>query len=73
MEALIKHRGEILRDTIHAARANRFNARLLNRLKYSSSLLTGRLQPAMHRGVVAGKTQGNRIGVPADHRRFSPA
>jgi hypothetical protein len=59
MKAVIEHSGEILRNAIHAPRANGFDARLFDRLEHGSSLLAGRLQPAMHRGVVTGKTQRN--------------
>ena len=59
MKAVIEHSGEILRNAIHAPRANCFDARLLDCLEHGASLLAGRLQPAMHCGVVTGKTQSN--------------
>ena len=59
MKAFVEHRGEILRDAVHASRANRFDARLLHRLEHGSSLLAGRLQTTMHGRIVTGKPQGN--------------
>ena len=49
VKALVQHGGEILRDAIHAPRADRLDARLLDRLEHRARLLAGRLQAAMHR------------------------
>ena len=57
MEALVKHGRQILGDAIHAPRADRLDARLFHRFKYGARLLAGRLQPAVHGGIMAGKTQ----------------
>ena len=71
MEAVIEHRGEILGDAVHAARADRLDARLLDRLEHRARLLAGRLQAAMHRRVVAGNSQRDRIGMAAHDRGFA--
>ena len=70
VEALVQHGGEILRDALHAPRADRLDARLLDRLEHRACLLARRLQAAMHRRVVAGEPQRDRIGVPAHDRRL---
>src|SRR4029079_17609664 len=70
VKALIEHRGEILGDAIHAPRTDRFDTRLFHRLEYGARLLGCRLQPAMHRCVVAGKTQRDRISVTPNDRGF---
>ena len=59
MKALVKHGSKVLCDTVHAPRADRFDARLLHRLEHGAGLLAGRLQTAMHGGIVTGKTQGD--------------
>jgi hypothetical protein len=59
MKPVVEHRGEILRDAVHAPGADRFHARLLHGFEHSPGLLAGRLQPTMQRLVMTGKTQGN--------------
>ena len=61
------------RNAVHAPRADRLDARLLDRLEHRARLLAGRLQAAMHRRIVAGKSQGNRIGMAAHDRGFGLA
>ena len=70
MEFLVEHRGEVLGDAVHAPRADRLDAGLLDRLEHRARLLAGRLQAAMHRRIVAGQPQRDRIGVAAHDRRF---
>ena len=68
MELVVEHRGEILRDALHAPRADRLDARLLDRLEHRARLLAARHLPAMHRRIVAGELQRDRIGVAAHDR-----
>ena len=64
VEAVVEHGGEILRDAVHAARADRLDARLLDRLEDRARLLAGGLQAAMDRRVVTGElaARSNRRG-----------
>ena len=48
MEAVVEHRGEILGDAVHAARADRLDARLLDRLEHRARLLAARHQLPVH-------------------------
>ena len=57
-----------MRHAVHAARADRLDAGLLDRFEHRARLLAGRLQTAMHRGVVAGQAQGHRVGIAAHDR-----
>ena len=68
VEALVQHGGEILRDAVHAPRADRLDARLLDRLEHRARLLALRLQAAMDRRIVAGNPQRDRIGIAAHDR-----
>ena len=68
MEALVQHGGEILGDAVHAPRADRLDARLLDRLEHRARLLAARLQAAMHGRIVAGDSQRDRIGIAAHDR-----
>ena len=70
VEALVEHGGEVLGDAVHAARADRLDARLLDRLEHRARLLAGRLQAAMQGVVVAGEPQRDRIGIAAHDRRL---
>ena len=71
VEALVEHGGEIVGDAVHAPRADRLDAGLLDGLEHRARLLAGRLQAAMHRRVVAGEPQRNRIGMAAHDRRLA--
>ena len=68
MEAVVEHGGEILRHARHAARADRLDARLLDRIEHRARLLAAGHQPAMDRRVVAGELQRDRVGVAAHDR-----
>jgi hypothetical protein len=52
MEALIEHRGKILRNTVHAPRTDSLHACLFHCFEHGSCLLSGWLQTAMQCGVV---------------------
>ena len=73
VEFLVEHGGQILGDAVHAPRADRLDARLLDRLEHRARLLAGRLQAAMHRRIVAGKAQRDRIGMAAHDRGLAAA
>ena len=73
VELLVEHGGQILRDAVHAPRADRLDARLLDRLEHRARLLAGRLQAAMHRRIVAGESQRDRVGMAAHDRGFGLA
>ncbi len=68
MEAVIEHRAEVLRHALHAARANRLDPRLLDCLEHGAGLLAARHLPPMHRRVMAGELQRDRIRMPAHDR-----
>ena len=60
MEAVVEHRGEIARHAHHAARADRLDARLLDRLEHRARLLAARHEPAVHRRIVTGELERDR-------------
>ena len=64
VKAVVEHGGEIVRDAFHAARTDRFDARLLDRLEHGARLLAAGLQPAVDRRVMAGDAlaRSNRRG-----------
>ena len=68
VELVVEHRGEILRHAVHAPRADRFDARLLDRFEHRARLLTARHLAAVHRRVMAGELQRNRVRMPAHDR-----
>ena len=68
MEAVVDHRGEIVLHAEHAARADRLDAGLLDRVEHRARLLAAGHQPAMHRRIVAGELERHRIGVAAHDR-----
>ena len=68
VELVVEHGGEILGDALHAPRADRLDARLLDRLEHRARLLAARHQAAMHGGVVAGDAQRDGVGVAAHDR-----
>ena len=47
-------------------------ARLLDRLEHRARLLTRRHQPAMHRRIMAGQLEPDRIGMAAHDRSLLP-
>jgi hypothetical protein len=71
MEPVVEHRREVARYALHPARADRLDARLLDRLEHGTGLLPARHQPAMHRRIVAREPQRHRIGMAADDRRLA--
>ena len=68
MEAVVEHGGEIPRDSAHAARADRLDAGLLDRFEHRARLLAAGHELAMHRRIVTGEPQRDRIGVAAHDR-----
>ena len=68
MEAVVEHGGEICRDAVHAARADRLDARLLDRIEHRARLLAARHELAMHRRIVTGEPQRDGVGVAAHDR-----
>ena len=68
MEAVVEHGGEIGLHAAHAARADRLDARLLDRIEHRARLLAARRELAMHRRIVTGEPQRDRIGVTAHDR-----
>ena len=71
VEFLVKHGGQILGDAVHAPRADRLDARLLDRLEHRARLLAAGLQAAVHRRIVAGNAQCDRVGMAAHDRRLA--
>ena len=53
---------------MHAARADRLDARLLDRLEHRARLLAARQQPAMHAGSWQASSQRDRVGMAAHDR-----
>jgi hypothetical protein len=66
MEAVVEHGGEIFCNAAHAARSNRFDPGLFDGFKYRARLLAARRQLAMHRRVMAGEPQRDRVGMAAN-------
>ena len=73
VEFLVQHGGDILGDAVHAPRADRLDARLLDRLEHRAALLAGRLQTAMHRRIMAGDAQRDGVGMAAHDRGLALA
>ena len=71
VETVVEHGGEILGDAAHAARADRLDAGLLDGLEHRARLLAAGRQLAMHRRIVTGEPQRDRIGVAAHDRRLA--
>ena len=68
MELVVEHGGEILGDALHAARPDRLDAGLLDRLEHRARLLAARQQAAVNGVVVAGHAQRDRVGMAAHDR-----
>lgn len=68
MEMIVEHRREVLGDARHPPRAERFDARLLDRFEHAAGLRITRHQLAMHFRVVTGELQRDRVGVTAHNR-----
>ena len=73
VEAVVEHGGEVFRDALHAARADRLDARLLDRVEHRARLLAARHQAAVHGRIVTGEPERDRIGVAAHDRGVLPA
>ena len=70
---VLEHGGEIVGDADHAARADRLDARLLDRLEHGARLLAAGHELAVHGGVMAGEPQRDRIGMAAHDRGIARA
>ena len=68
VELVVEHRREILGDALHAPRADRLDAGLLDRLEHRARLLAARHQAAVDGGVVTGHPQRDRVGMAAHDR-----
>ena len=66
--AVLEHRRDVAGDAGHAARADRLDARLLDRVEDGARRLAVGREAAMHGGVVAGEPQRHRIGMAAQDR-----
>ena len=62
--AVVEHRGEVRRDALHPARADRLDAGLLHRIEQRARRRVLRRVAAVDRVVVAGEPQRHRIGQP---------
>ena len=71
MVAVVEHRGQIGGDALHAARADRLDPRLLDRVEQRARSRILRRVAAMDRVVVAGEPQRHRIGEAAQDRRLA--
>ena len=70
VKSVVEHGGEIFRHAGHAPRADRLDARLLDRLEHRARLLAAGHEFAMHRRIVAGELEREPVGVPAHDRGF---
>ncbi len=68
MELVVEHRGEVLRHALHAPRTDRLDARLLDRLEHRAALLACRHLAPVHRRIVAGELERDRVRMPAHDR-----
>ena len=68
MVAVLEHGREVVGDARHAPRADRLDARLLDRVEDRAGRLSLGREPAMDAGVVAGEPQRHRIGMAAHDR-----
>ena len=69
MEAVVDHGGEIFRHARHAARSDRLDARLLDRLEHRPRLLSARHQLAVDGRIVARELERDGIRMAAHDRR----
>ena len=68
MEMVVEHRAEVFRNARHAARADRLDAGLLDRLEHAARLRIAGHQLAMQLCIVAGDLERDGVGV-ATHDR----
>jgi hypothetical protein len=71
VETVVQHGGEILGDAAHAARADGLDAGLFDGIEHRARLLAAGHELAMHRRVVTGEPQRDRIGVAAHDGRLA--
>ena len=71
MKPVVEHGRQIARDTFHAARADRFDPRLLDRVEHGARRLVLRHEAAMDADVVTGEAQRHRVAVAAYDRGFA--
>ncbi len=71
MEMIVEHRGQVLCNARHPARADRLDARLLHRLEYAARLRISRYQLAVHLGIVTGELERDRVGMAAHDGRIA--
>ncbi len=65
MEVIVEHRGEVFRNPRHAARADRLDAGLLDRLEHAARLRIAGHQLAVQLRIVTGELERDGIGVAA--------
>ena len=65
--AVVEHGGDIARDAAHAPRADRFDARLLDRVEGRAPFHRGGRETAVDRVIVAGEAQRHGIGAAAQN------
>ena len=69
--AVVEHRGQVRGDALHAARADRLDARLLDRVEQRARRRALRRVAAVDRVAVTGEAQGKRVREAADDRRLA--
>ena len=72
VKTVVEHGREILRDARHAARPDRLDAGLLDRLEHGARLLPAGDELAMDQRVVAGELERDRVGMAAHDRGIRP-
>ena len=68
--AIVEHGGDVRRHALHAARANGFDPRLLDRVEQGARRRALGREAPVERIVMAGEAQGEQIGEAADDRRL---
>ncbi len=71
MEAVVEHGGQVGLHAAHAARADRLDARLFDRVEHGAGLLAAGHELAMHGRIVTGKPQRDRIRMAAHDGGFA--
>ena len=71
MVAVVEHRRQVRGHPLHAPRADRLDARLLDRVEQRPRRRIVRRVATVDRVVVAGQAQRHRIGEAAQDRRFA--
>ena len=65
METVVEHGVEVLRHAAHAARADRLDPGLLDRLEHRARLRSAGNELAVHRRIVTSEPQRDGIGMAA--------